>query len=371
MIQYLNAQKAFRLAVDIPSGLPANGPLLDAEAVIKANHTLTFQAPKLTFFLPETGSFVPYFEVLDIGLDSEFLATTAPLAQLIYKPQAQQFYQQRRKFSHKGTYGHAFIVGGSKGKMGAVTLSAKACLKTGAGLVTAYIPEGGNDILQTSLPEVMTQTGQGKEHLENISIGIQPSVIAIGMGMGQHEDTAKALASFLAGQKGPLVIDADALNILSVSPSLFEKLPENSILTPHPGELERMIGSWKNDFDKIEITKAFSKKYRVIVVIKGAHSLVIMGDQMYVNTTGNPGMATAGSGDVLSGMIAGLVCQGYPSLVATIFGVYLHGSAGNITSQGLGFEALTASDIISNIGAAFLELFRKEEIPQQEETPGE
>ena len=179
--------------MDIPSGLWANEPLMDETAVVRANHTLTFQAPKLSFFLPQTGHFVPYFEVLDIGLDPEYLQMTQPLGQLIYKPQAQLFYKQREKFSHKGAYGHALIIGGSKGKIGAVTLSAKAALKTGAGLVTAYVPNCGNDILQVSVPEVMTISDASEAFISSIKYEFEPSAIAIGMGLGQHAATSEAL----------------------------------------------------------------------------------------------------------------------------------------------------------------------------------
>jgi ADP-dependent NAD(P)H-hydrate dehydratase / NAD(P)H-hydrate epimerase len=362
LILHLNAQRAFRLAIDIPSGLSANEPLLDPEAVLKANHTLTFQAPKLSFFLPETGRFVPYFEVLDIGLDAEFLQAEKPLAQLIFKRQAQQFYMQREKFSHKGTYGHTLIIGGSRGKMGAVCLSAKSALRTGAGLVTAYVPSGGNDIVQVSVPEVMTLNDLTEDHIASIQLNLKPTAIAVGMGMGQHTDTSKALEELLSAQRESFfVLDADALNLLSSHSNLFNVLPPQSILTPHEGELKRLIGEWENDFDKIKKTKDFAKKFQVIIVVKGAHTLVVDGDALFINTTGNPGMATAGSGDVLSGVIAGLLSQGYDPLVSSVFGVFLHGSAGNIAANKRGYEALIASDMIEHLGDAFMDLFRKEE----------
>ena len=367
LIQYLNAQKAFRLSVDVPSGISANEPLLVADAVVKANHTLTFQAPKLSFFLPETGVFVPYFEVLDIGLDPEHLYNEKPLAQLIYKPQAQQFYKQREKFAHKGVYGHTLVVGGSKGKMGAVSLTSKAALRLGAGLVTAFVPKCGNDILQISVPEVMTMTDSSEFHISKVILDFMPTTIVAGMGMGQHTESCKALKDLFSEKQGTsFVIDADAINCLANDETLLKVLPKQSILTPHEGELKRLLGEWKNDFDKLEKTKDFSKKFEVVIVLKGAHTIVVNGDNLYINTTGNPGMATAGSGDVLSGMIAGLLSQGYDPLLAAVFGVYLHGSAGNLVSQEKGFEALIASDIIEHIGSALLMLFQKDEMPQGE-----
>tara|TARA_R100000935_G_scaffold8302_1_gene17295 strand:+ start:6304 stop:7845 length:1542 start_codon:yes stop_codon:yes gene_type:complete len=365
LIKYLNSKKSFKLAIDIPSGMYADQALGDADAVLKASHTLTFQAPKLSFFLPETGKFVPYFEVLEIGLDPEYLHETEPLAQVIAKPEAQQFYKQREKYAHKGDYGHTLIIAGSYGKMGAAVLSTKAAYKTGAGLVTAFVPECGYDILQVSIPEAMTVTDKEDDLITAIKVDFEPTAIAVGMGIGTSGETVLALDSLFSTTKSPLVLDADALNCISENESLLKKLPELSVLTPHPGELKRLIGDWEDDFEKLEKTKNFAKKYNVIVVVKGANTIVAVENRLYINTTGNPGMATGGSGDVLSGMIAGLLSQGYDPLIASVFGAYLHGSAGNIATQDIGFEALTASDIIAHIGPAFLELFAPEASEQE------
>ncbi len=369
LIQHLNSSRAFKLAIDIPSGLFANKPLEDAEAVLMANHTLTFQAPKLAFFLPETGRFVPYYEVLDIGLDQEFLQTEVPMAQLIRKWEARQFYKQRNKYDHKGNYGHSLIVAGSYGKTGAAVLSAKAALRTGAGLVTVFVPKCGYTILQTTLPEAMTITDTENDFISSIKPDFEPSAIGLGMGIGTKAETTSALKELFSDIRSPLVLDADGLNCISENKELLELLPELSILTPHPGELERLIGAWKNDYDKLEKAKKFSKEHNIILVIKGAHTITIFDDKVYINTTGNPGMATAGSGDVLSGVITALLSQGYDPLLAAVFGVYLHGSSGNIASQMKGFEALIASDIIENLGNAYLALF-EQETPAPQENEG-
>jgi len=365
LIQYINSQPAFRLSVDMPSGLAADLPLMDPEAIVRSNHTLTFQAPKLSFFLPETGRFVPYFEVLDIGLDREFLMQLQPLAQLVYQPMAQQLYRQRDKFAHKGTYGHAVIAGGSLGKVGAIHLSCKAALKAGAGLVTAYVPKHANTIIQSSVPEVMCMLDESENNLTSFEIEIEPSAMAVGMGMGTNEATIEGLEAFLDRIHCPMVFDADALNCFSMKPEMLSKLPKYAILTPHEGELKRLIGQWEDDFDKLNKTKAFTKKYECVVIIKGAHSLIIHDEMVFVNTTGNPGMATAGSGDVLSGILAGLSAQGYAPMDAAILGVYLHGTAGNLVAHEDGYESLIASDIIQHLGKAFLSLF---ESPAQQET---
>lgn len=366
LIQYLNAEKAFRLSIDIPSGMSANAPLLDAEAIIKANHTLTFQAPKLSFFLPETGPFVPYYEALDIGLDPEYLMTTPPLARLVIKPMVQTFYKQRRKYAHKGTFGHSLLIGGSAGKMGAMVLASKASLRAGSGLTTACIPSDGAVVIHASVPEVMVVSGGTESFISEIKTDFNPSAIGIGPGMGQAKETIAAFKTLLTKTEAPMVIDADAIHIVAATPSLLKKIPKKSIFTPHLGELEKLVGPWENDFEKLEKTKAFCKKHEMIVLIKGANSMTVFGDEMYINTTGNPGMATAGSGDVLTGIITGLLSQGYEPEPAVLFGTYLHGSSGNMLAQQNGFEALIASDIIENLGQAFLELF-KQEPPTAEE----
>ncbi len=365
LIQYLNSKKSFKLSIDVPSGMYADKALGDPEAVIKASHTLTFQTPKLSFFLPETGKFVPYFEVLEIGLDPEYLHKIEPLAQIISKPEAQQFYRQREKYAHKGDFGHTLIVAGSYGKIGAAVLSTKAAYKTGSGLVTAFVPECGYNILQISVPEAMTVTDKEDDLITSIKVDFKPTSIAIGMGIGTNPETVSALDALLSSTKSPLVLDADALNCIAENESLLKKIPELSVLTPHPGELKRLIGDWKNDFEKLEKTKKFAKKHHVIIVVKGANTIIAVENKLYINTTGNPGMATGGSGDVLSGMIAGLISQGYDPLIASVFGAYLHGSAGNIATQDIGFEALTASDLIAHIGPAFLELFAPEPTEQE------
>ena len=213
----------------------------------------------------------------------------------------------------------------------------------------------------------MVLTDLEENELTEIKFDIEPSVVGIGMGMGTSDVSIKAFTSFLEQNKSPLVIDADALNILSKKKELLKELPEKTILTPHPKELERLIGSWKDDFEKLKKVKEFSKKYNCIVVVKGAHTIVVYNDKGYVNTTGNPGMATAGTGDVLTGVITGLLAQGYPALDASIFGVYLHGRSGDIAVESTGFQSLTASDVIDNLANAYLDLFKLPEQPVTEE----
>lgn len=361
MAQHLNAAGAFILAIDLPSGLYANAPIKDPEAVVRANHTLAFQFPKLAFFMPTTGGFTQTWETLDIGIDPEFVMNTQPLGSFTNRQHLLSWYVPRAKFAHKGDYGHTLIAGGSYGKMGAAVLASKSALRMGSGLVTAYVPKCGVDIVQQTAVEAMVISDTNQEYLSEFSGNPNDYTLVVGMGMGTHTASVKALEQLLKNSKKPVVIDADAINILAAKPDLIKDVPKNSVLTPHPGELERLIGKWKDDYDKLKKAKAFSKANEVVLLIKGAHTCVLLGDAMFINSTGNPGMATAGSGDVLAGAIGGLMAQHYESWQAAVMAVYMHGSAGDIAVQQLGYQALTASDIIANMGEAFIQLFQPEE----------
>ncbi|HET8735218.1 MAG TPA: NAD(P)H-hydrate dehydratase [Pricia sp.] len=368
LFEHLHHSKAFTLSVDIPSGLYTDNVPENEKQVVKASYTLTFQVPKLVFFLPQTGIYSQQWEILDIGLDPDFLANTETDYELIGKQEVLKFYIPREKYTHKGTYGHSLIIGGSYGKIGAVYLAAQACLQTGSGLVTGYVPRCGYIPLQTHFPEAMVITDADDTHISDIDFDISPTVIGIGPGMGKDKKTAKAFAEFLDTNDIPLVIDADGLNMLSENKALLNTLPPKTVLTPHPKELQRLIGKWNGDFDKLDKTRAFSKKYDCVMVIKGSNTITMYGGKGYVNTTGNPGMATGGTGDVLTGMITALIAQGYEPLHAAIFGVYLHGRAGDIMVGKTGYQALTASGVVKGIGEAFLDLFRgTEKFPSEKE----
>jgi hydroxyethylthiazole kinase-like uncharacterized protein yjeF len=364
LFQHLHDSKAFILSVDIPSGLFTDQVPENKAAVIQANYVLSFQTPKLVFFVPETAQYVEQWEVLDIGLDIEFLMGQEVDFNLIGKNEVLPLYRPRAKFAHKGNFGHALVVGGSYGKIGAVQLSAKAALRAGAGLVTAYVPKCGYHALQTALPEVMVLTDQ-EDRLTHFTFDIEPTSIGLGIGMGTHTDTAKGFKLFLMENDKPLVIDADGINILANDNELLEYLPKNSILTPHLKELERLVGAWKDDFEMLKKAAYFSNEQDCVLVVKGAHTIIFSEGKGYINTTGNPGMATAGSGDVLTGMITGLLCQEYEPLHAAIFGVYLHGKSGDLVVEDTGYQALIASDLIEGIKAAYLDLFKVPESVQE------
>lgn len=358
LVKLINKSQAFILSIDMPSGLFSDKiPAKDA-AVIEANFTLSFQAPKLVFFLPETMDYVGDLQVLDIGLDREFLGNLKSQMYLIGKEEALSLYTPRKANSHKGDYGHALIVGGSYGKIGSVLLTAKSALRTGSGLCSLYIPKCGYNAIQTGLPEAMVLTDDHEKLLTSYPENFDADVVCFGMGAGTAKETSIAFRRMLEHTKFPVVIDADGLNILSENDEFLELMPKNSVLTPHPGELKRLIGEWKDDFDKLEKVKAFSKKYEITMVVKGAHTFTINKDDIYVNNSGNPGMATAGSGDVLAGVITSLIGQGYEPVTAAVLGVYLHGASGDIAASKIGYESVLASDIAKNMGRAIKDLFQ-------------
>jgi hydroxyethylthiazole kinase-like uncharacterized protein yjeF len=365
LFHYFRTSKAFTLSIDMPSGLYTDRVPENEDAVVWSHYTLSFQVPKLVFFLPETAKFVDRWEVLDIGLDQDFLNQVLPIAEYIEKQQILPFYKTRDKFSHKGTFGHVLIIGGSYGKIGAVQLASRAALVSGAGLVTAYIPKCGYTAIQTSIPEIMVITDV-EEHIIT-AIAVEPSfnAIGIGVGLGTHPNTVLAFEKFLQKQNAPIVIDADAINILSTHKKLIKHIPALSILTPHPKELERLVGSWKDDFNKIEKVKTFSYKHNLIIVIKGFNTMIIYKNDIYINSTGNPALATAGSGDVLTGIITGLMAQGYEPLQSAIFGVYLHGKSADLLVQQMAYQSIIASDVIDGISNAYIDLFVEPEPTEQ------
>ncbi|PRZ27778.1 hydroxyethylthiazole kinase-like uncharacterized protein yjeF [Flavobacterium granuli] len=265
-------------------------------------------------------------------------------------------YKTIAQHTHKGIQGHALLIAGSYGKIGAAVLASKAAIKSGCGLVTAFVPKCGYEIIQIAIPEVMVLTDMEEKYISKIAFEIQPQAIGIGPGIGQDEATQKAVHEFLENNKIPLIMDADALNILSQNKSWLSLLVSKTILTPHPKELERLIGKWTSEEEKFQKTIAFSKEYNLIVVMKGAPTHIIDGETIYQNTTGNAALATAGSGDVLTGIISSLLAQSYEPIQAAILGVYLHGLTADIALPETGYQSFIASDIISNIGKAFLSL---------------
>jgi hydroxyethylthiazole kinase-like uncharacterized protein yjeF len=275
---------------------------------------------------------------------------------VVNKQEILKRYQPIISTTHKGLQGYALLVGGSYGKMGSVCLSAKAAMKSGCGLVTAYIPKCGYEIVQMAVPEAMVLTDAQEYCISGIHFDTVPKAIGIGPGLGQDAATQQGLYAFLKTNQFPLVLDADALNILALHPDWLSLLPPKTIITPHLKELERLIGKWNSEAELFEKTITFSKNHQLIVVMKGAPTHCIDGDLVYKNTTGNAALATAGSGDVLTGIITSLLAQSYEPINAALLGVYLHGLTADIAIPETGYQSFIASDIISYLGKAFLTL---------------
>ncbi len=353
LIEHLNQQNSTRVAIDIPSGLFADQHTVGL--IFQAHRTLCFEGPKLSFLFPENESKLGTWNFESIGLMSSFLEKTSVDNYYIDLNFAKAFYKKRNKFDHKGSYGHALLVAGSYGMIGAALLSTKAALRTGAGLVTLHTPKVAYPIVQSNIPEAIVQLDPEEFYISEIIDSSKHKAIGIGPGIGNNSLTVNALMLFLKSHTSALVLDADALNIIATNQNLYALIPKESILTPHPKEFERLFGKSENDFKRNELQRTKAVELGVYIVLKGAHTCIACPDgSCYFNSTGNPGMATAGSGDVLTGMITGLLAQGYSPKESAILGVFLHGLSGDLGLEKVGSEeALIASDIIESIGHSF------------------
>jgi len=358
IIRQINRVDAIVISIDIPSGLfGEDNSKNNSQGIVSANYTLSFQFAKLSFLFAENAKYVGEWLVLPIGLDQNVIRNTNSPYSFLEISDVAPFLKKRHRHDHKGSFGHGLLISGSLGKMGAAVLGAKAALRTGIGLLTCYIPSCGNIILQSTIPEAMVQLDNGDEYISDIGFTESFSAVGAGPGLGTKPESQNALHKLLSECKKPLVLDADALNILSFNKKWLHLLSPGTILTPHPGEFERLAGKTDNSFARLERQISFSQEYNCIVVLKGAHTSITTSDGKVVfNSTGNPGMATAGSGDVLTGIILSLLAQGHNPANAAILGVYLHGCAGDIAGRESSYDSIIASDIINSIGKAFIKI---------------
>ncbi len=360
LVEHINASGNTIIAIDIPSGL-----FVDKSArgnpIIKATQTLSFQCYKPAFLMAENGAFIGKVQVLDIGLHKDYLFSLKNNLTLITKEIIQKIFKPRNKFANKGNFGHALLLAGSYGKIGAAVLAAKACLRSGAGLLTCHIPACGYEILQSCIPEAMATTDDDENILTGIKSEISKySVIGIGPGIGTDARTKFFIESILQHSKKPLVADADALNIIGSDRKMLEILPPFSILTPHPKEFERIFGICENDFERIQSAKENAAQYQCIIILKGHNTFIALPNgKGYFNSTGNAGMAKGGSGDALTGMVTGFLAQGYLPWETAIISVYLHGLAGDFAASFFSQHSMMATDIIDCIGQAILSLDKK------------
>jgi NAD(P)H-hydrate epimerase len=358
VIEKINKSGLQVIAIDVPSGLPVDEPMPKKWPVIKASVTLSFQQPKLSFLFPEGGEYVGDLRILDIGWDKEYTASLESPYYFLQDTDISSLLLRRTKFSHKGTFGHSLLISGSYGKMGAALLSSHACLCSGTGLLTTHIPQCGYQVMQTALPEAIVCIDPAANHISSLPPLGPYTSIGIGPGIGKHEDTAKVLELLIQTTPCPLILDADALNIISENKTWLGFLPPRSILTPHPKEFDRLTDKHTDSWERLRSAQVLAHKHSLIIVLKGAYTATIMPDRsVWFNSTGNPALAKGGSGDVLTGIITGLVSRGYAPREAAFLGVYLHGLAADFAVSDIHPESLLASDVIAHISDAFEYLY--------------
>lgn len=359
LIRFINESSRKVISIDVPSGLfidKSSNSGKDGKAIIKANYTLSFQNPKLAFLMAENGKFIGEVVLMNIELSKDYEEKENVQFEFVDKNLIHQIYVPRNPFANKGDYGYACLLAGSYGMMGAAILSAKACLRSGVGKLTVYICETGNNIMQTSVPEAMCKVF-GNKFIKDVKDFKGLDAVGIGPGIGKHLSHKQLLQSVFKNFKKPLILDADALNVLSEYPSLYKSIPARTIITPHPKEFERLFGKSDSDFGKMNLALKKAAELDIFIVLKGHYTFIATpAGKGYFNSTGNAGMATAGAGDVLTGIITGLLAQKYSPLNACILGVYLHGLAGDIAAKQISKEALIAGDIINYLGEAFKEI---------------
>ena len=360
LVKKLNSLPLKCVALDTPSGLLLDAPQGQHTAV-EADHTISLQAPKRAFLLPENATYVGNWETVNIGLKEDFLQTITPEhGYLIEDTDVGSWLPSRPLHLHKGQAGRCLLVAGSQGMFGAALLAAKAAVRSGAGVLYVHLPYTAASLLHASLPEALLQTDPHPLYVSEIEVPTKVQMIAVGPGLSQKLPTAAALRKLLRTTKIPFVLDADALNLMAMHPELRDELPTESLLTPHEGELRRLIGNWRDDYDKLHKLSRLSKSTRSTVLLKGAYTVIASPDEpLYFNPTGNPGMATAGSGDVLTGLLLALRAAGLPAHRAAIVGAFLHGKAGDLAAIKKGSYGLIASDIIDQLPAAFLSVQNK------------
>lgn len=354
--RYINESGAFVISIDIPSGLFCEwNSHQNLRDVVHADLTLAFQLPRLSFFFAENHDVLGEWKLIDIDLDQAMIKSdkTNTGFYLIDSRNISPFLNPRLPFTGKRDYGSALIFAGSTGMMGAAVMASRACMKSGAGLATVHSAHRGMQILQTAVPEVMFEPDRNEHFISDMKIHHKHQTVAIGPGIGTQDITINALERLLQNCPSPLVLDADALNCIAERPALLSLIPPKTVITPHVGEFDRLFGEHKNSENRLKTAIEKARMYNIIIVLKGHYTAVVRPTgRVYINSTGNPGMATAGSGDVLTGIITAFLAQGYlPEYAATV-GVYVHGLAGDMAAEKLGEFGMTASDISDNVGRA-------------------
>lgn len=355
VVKYINASPAQVVAIDVPSGLMGEDNSYNIPAhIIRADLTLSLQLPKLAFLFAENEPYVGKWELLDIGLSAEAMEQAATDYALTEDNDIPPMLKPRGKFVHKGNFGRALLIAGSQGMAGASVLAAKACLRSGVGLLTVHVPFCNNAIVQTAVPEAMTELDYSETCFSEYTDTDDYQAVAIGPGLGQRAETVDAVLQQIESCQTPMVIDADALNILGEHREFLNRLPQGCILTPHPKELERLAGTCRNSYERLEKARQLAHTAGVHIVLKGAYSTIITPEgKCWFNPTGNPGMATGGSGDVLTGVLLALLAQGYDTTTAARLGVYIHGLSGDMCRKRQSMIGMTAGDLAQMLPAAW------------------
>lgn len=359
LVKYINQSKAHVVSIDVPSGLMTEDNTYNVRAnIIHADLTLTLQQTKVAFLMADNQEFIGRLRVLDIRLSRDFIDKTPAPYTLLEENDVRMLLQPRDDYAHKGSMGHALLIAGSYGMAGASILATRACLRSGVGKVTTHTPRKNYDIMQTAVPEAVMQMDHEETYFSESVDTDGIDALGIGPGLGQQENTAIALISQLSRTQCPIVADADALNILANHRAWLQQLPKDIILTPHPKELDRLIGSpCGSDYERLHRAQEMAQQWHAYILLKGHHSALCMpSGRIIFNSTGNSGMATAGTGDVLTGIITALLARGYDRTAACVMGMYLHGLAGDLAARELGKESLVASDLISYLPQAFMRL---------------
>ena len=361
VVKYINTSPATVVAIDVPSGLMGEDNTYNIQAnIIRADLTLSLQLPKLAFLFAENAPFVGEWQLLDIGLSEEAIEEKETDFALTEHEDVASMLKPRGKFAHKGNFGRALLIAGSQGMAGASVLAARACLRSGVGLLTVHIPFCNNFIVQTSVPEAMTEIDINDVRFSCATDTDDYQAVGIGPGLGKAGDTEAALLEQIESCQTPMVVDADALNLLGEHRSYLGRLPKGSILTPHPKELERLVGKCQNSYERLTKARELARSAGVHILLKGAYSVVIApSGKCWFNPTGNPGMATGGSGDVLTGVVLALLAQGYDAETAARMAAYVHGLAGDIACKKHGVMGMTAGDIVTCLPPAWRMLEEK------------
>lgn len=357
-INFINYLELKIISIDIPSGLFCDKGNNAEDSIIRSSLVLTFQFPKISFLLAQNRHYVPKFEVLDIGLHKAFIEKENTPFYFITRTDLKPILKSRDKFSHKGTYGHALLLCGSYGKMGAAVIAAGACLRSGAGLLTVHVPARGVEIIQASVPEAMVSIDSNQQIITEINAPEKINAIGIGPGIGTAAETETVIKKLLNYAAAPVVFDADAINILANNKTWLSFLPANCILTPHVKEFDRLTQEHENDFERLNPARQFSVKHNCILILKATYTLIAMPDgNCFFNSTGNAGLAKGGSGDTLTGILTGLIARGYSTPQAALLGVYIHGYAADLCLKKIHMESLLASDVINKLPKAFEKLY--------------